>query len=138
MGFHRIPQPVALDRAGLTAVQFPKLDWVIVGGESGPDARPMSIQWARELRDQCQSAGLPFFFKQWGEWRPAGSQPSGTPGRFAFGDYEHDRAAMIQVDSYPRQFTMFGARSTLERVGKKAAGRQLDGIEHNGMPGRPA
>lgn len=47
-----------------------RLHWVIVGGESGPNARPMHPDWARSLRDQCQSAGVPFFFKQWGEWAP--------------------------------------------------------------------
>lgn len=111
-----------------------KLDWVIVGGESGLHARPMSIQWVRELRDQCVSAGAPFFFKQFGEWAPAALHHAGDAGRFAFGDYEHDRATMVQVDGYPRQFTMFGARSMMMRIGKKAAGRLLDGIEHNGMP----
>src|SRR5262249_14134601 len=45
------------------------LDWVIAGGESGPGARPMHPDWARALRDQCGAAGVPFFFKQWGEWR---------------------------------------------------------------------
>lgn len=42
------------------------IDWVIVGGESGPGARPMAQQWARDIRDQCRTAGVPFFFKQWG------------------------------------------------------------------------
>ena len=42
------------------------IDWVIVGGESGPKARPMAEEWVRDLRDQCQAAGIPFFFKQWG------------------------------------------------------------------------
>lgn len=46
------------------------LDWIIVGGESGPGARPMHPDWARDIRDQCQAAGVPFFFKQWGAWRP--------------------------------------------------------------------
>ena len=110
------------------------VNWVIAGGESGPSARPISIQWARELRDQCARAGVPFFFKQFGEWRPAGVHQPGDPGRFAFGDYEYDRATMVQVDGYPRQFTMFGSRSVMERVGKKAAGRLLDGVEHNAMP----
>jgi len=44
------------------------LDWVVVGGESGPNARPMHPDWARSLRDQCAKAAVPFFFKQWGEW----------------------------------------------------------------------
>src|SRR5262249_61051875 len=43
------------------------LDWVVVGGESGPKARPMHPDWGRSLRDQCVAAGVPFFFKQWGE-----------------------------------------------------------------------
>jgi protein gp37 len=42
------------------------LDWVVVGGESGPGARPMHPAWARQLRDQCEAAGVPFLFKQWG------------------------------------------------------------------------
>ena len=47
------------------------IDWVIAGGESGPGARPMHPLWAQMLRDQCRNAGVPFFFKQWGAWRPA-------------------------------------------------------------------
>ncbi|HVO01623.1 MAG TPA: phage Gp37/Gp68 family protein [Candidatus Cybelea sp.] len=46
------------------------IDWVIVGGESGPKARPMAADWAREVRDQCSAARVPFFFKQWGNWAP--------------------------------------------------------------------
>jgi protein gp37 len=48
----------------------PPLNWVIVGGESGSGARPMHPDWARAIRDQCASAGVPFFFKQWGEFLP--------------------------------------------------------------------
>lgn len=110
------------------------LDWVIVGGESGAEARPMSIQWARELRDQCDEACVPFLFKQWGEWAPAKVRPSESPGKFAFGDYDHDRTHFVRTEHYPRSFTSFGAKCILERVGKKAAGRLLDGREHNGVP----
>ena len=53
------------------ALHFPDIDWVIVGGESGHKARPMNPRWARSLRDQCNAAGVPFLFKQWGEWGPA-------------------------------------------------------------------
>lgn len=121
-----------LDQGGGSKICQPWLiqsgiHWVIVGGESGPGARPMSIQWARELRDQCVNAGVPFLFKQWGEWAPAGSHPSEAPGKFAFGDYEHERERFVRTEHYPRSFTAFGARCILERVGKKAAGRQLDG-----------
>jgi protein gp37 len=126
--------PLGCGTNALTSSTGPNLDWVIAGGESGPKARPMSIHWARELRDQCAAAGVPFFFKQWGEWAPAGVRPSGSPGRFAFGDYEQDRSTMIEVDGYPRQFTQFGARSVVERVGKKRAGRVLDGKAHSEFP----
>ncbi len=51
---------------------FPGLDWVIVGGETGPNARPMDIAWARGLREQCQEAGIRFFFKQWGDHDASG------------------------------------------------------------------
>jgi protein gp37 len=50
----------------LGPVDLSGIDWVIVGGESGPKARPMHLEWAREVRDQCQRAAVPFFFKQWG------------------------------------------------------------------------
>jgi protein gp37 len=87
------------------------IDWVICGGESGPSARPMHPDWARSLRDQCAAAGVPFHFKQWGEWL----------GAMQDGDHEHDPVELNATD-----------RSV--RVGKKAAGRLLDGIEHNGFP----
>lgn len=48
------------------------IDWVVAGGESGPNARPMHPDWVRGLRDQCAEAGVPFLFKQWGEWIPIG------------------------------------------------------------------
>ena len=50
----------------LEAVSFEGIDWVIVGGESGPGARPMQKSWVIEIRDQCEEKGIPFFFKQWG------------------------------------------------------------------------
>lgn len=83
------------------------LDWVIVGGESGPGARPMHPDWARSLRDQCQAAGVPFLFKQWGEWLPDNQNPN------------------IKGPSGPSQAI---------RVGKKAAGRMLDGRTWDEFP----
>lgn len=58
-----------IDLDALNGGEWP-IDWVIVGGESGPGARPMHAEWARSLRDQCVSAGVPFFFKQWGGRTP--------------------------------------------------------------------
>lgn len=111
-----------------TIIDPPPIDQVIVGGESGPHARPMHPNWARSLRDQCLSAGVPYFFKQWGEWSPRSKTP-GTPGRFSI---VHDSKS-VEVESYPGSFDSFGA-AVLERVGKKASGRLLDGREWNEFP----
>jgi protein gp37 len=108
------------------------LDWVIVGGESGPSARPMDPAWAISLRDQCQDASVPFFFKQSGEWTYARPARSETPGRYALAPRTFD-GPIVQIDHYPRQFTSFGS-AILERVGKNAAGRLLAGREWNEVP----
>lgn len=50
----------------LGTLDLREIDWVIVGGESGPGARPIRKEWVLSIRDQCQDAGVPFFFKQWG------------------------------------------------------------------------
>ncbi|QYN41116.1 phage Gp37/Gp68 family protein (plasmid) [Pseudonocardia sp. DSM 110487] len=89
------------------------LDWVIAGGESGPKARPMHPDWARSLRDQCQAAGVAFFFKQWGAWRPAEA-----------GDAFQRRQA-VAFDG-PASVGHIGS-AAMVRVGKSAAGRRLDG-----------
>ena len=98
------------------------IDWVIVGGESGPGARPMHPEWARSLRDQCQNAGVPFFFKQWGEWKPS-SHPED------FFPVGHRRQGMPR---YPNRW--IGGDTHLVQVGKKASGRLLDGREWNEFP----
>ena len=51
-------------------IELAGMDWVIVGGESGPGARPMNAEWVREVRDQCLEKRVAFFFKQWGGLRP--------------------------------------------------------------------
>ena len=103
------------------------LEQIIVGGESGAGARPMCIEWVRSLRDQCTAAGAAFFFKQWGEWASAGSRRVGEAGRFALVPREFDGPS-AEVREYPRSFSSFGY-SVMERVGKKKAGRLLDGRE---------
>lgn len=99
------------------------LDWVVVGGESGPKARPMHPHWARDLRDQCAAAGVPFLFKQWGEW--------GTiPGNGA-----HYPAGIAPDGSWVGAEDRFTEDCALMyRIGKKAAGRLLDGVEYNRFP----
>jgi protein gp37 len=106
--------------------------WIITGGESGPKARPSHPDWFRSLRDQCQAAGVAFYFKQWGEWRHSFGHPAGTPGRFALAPRTFD-GPIVEIDHYPRQFTAFGS-TILERFGKKAAGAMLDGREWREVP----
>lgn len=89
------------------------LDWVIVGGESGPGARPMSPDWARSLRDQCKAAGVPFLFKQWGEWIPMLGQAEGVTVR----------GKTTTPDGW-----------VMGHAGKKAAGRLLDDRTWDGFP----
>tara|TARA_R110000787_G_scaffold9028_4_gene31331 strand:- start:1803 stop:2330 length:528 start_codon:yes stop_codon:yes gene_type:complete len=56
--------------ASVGQIDLTNIHWVIAGGESGPNARVMQIEWAREIRDACRDQGVPFFFKQWGGFRP--------------------------------------------------------------------
>lgn len=107
----------------------PRVEWVIVGGESGPKARPMHPDWARSLRDQCADAGIPFFFKQWGEWFPR-DQWEDNP-RLVLPD---DCDAFIDGERTRVLFDDLRRPCPMHRVGKKAAGRLLDGREYNEFP----
>jgi protein gp37 len=117
----------------------PGLDWVIAGGESGPAARPSHPDWFRSLRDQCAAAGVPFFFKQWGEWMPVTLSETGAVDPpfpvSAFG-------TMRRWDGF--SFRAYGFRETVAafmapgqavvRVGKRRAGSLLDGVQHKEFP----
>jgi protein gp37 len=92
------------------------IDWIVVGGESGPGARPMHPQWARDLRDQCAAAEVPFLFKQWGQWVTEDQSPQDI---------------VLPSTSY----RMLGDDGpAFWRVGKNAAGRELDARLHDGYP----
>lgn len=116
--------PVDLDATGMgvTGTSGPEsrpsaVDWVVAGGESGPNARPMHPSWARSLRDQCATAGVPFLFKQWGD--------------------------LVTEEQAPEDITLPAVswrhlgddQPPVWRVGKKRAGRLLDGRTHDGYPG---
>lgn len=104
------------------------LDWIIMGGESGPGARPMHPDWVRSTRDQCQAAGVPFFFKQWGEWRQIV-----TPLVYGI-DYESVKYLLLDGSYGTQKHWYDGAAIGIERVGKKTAGRLLDGYEWSEFP----
>lgn len=113
--------------------QPPRIHWVIAGGESGPGARPMHPEWARSLRDQCQAAGVAFHFKQWGEWAPGGSLP-GKPNGRVIGVHAAGMTAWTpDNDHNPFALGHPGWR-VMSRVGKKAAGRLLDGRTWDEVP----
>ncbi len=97
------------------------LHWLIVGGESGPGARPMHPDWARGLRDQAQTAGVPFFFKQHGAWIKQRAVPGDDWSQVVF----MDELGKTHKPTNGLEFW---------RVGKKRAGRLLDGREWNEMP----
>lgn len=106
-----IGDPVYASKSGI--------DWVIVGGETGPNARPMHPDWVRSIRDQCQAAGVSFFFKQWGEW---------SPGYFEHGnELSYNDICVAQQYEWPEGYASF-------RVGRRIAGCLLDGREWKEFP----
>lgn len=107
---------------GLSGPMHAGIDWVIVGGESGPGARPMHPDWARSLRDQCQAAGVAFHYKQHGEWLPIGKEPG-----------EATRQILAHARPEARCYS-WPDGETLVHVGKKAAGRLLDGRTWDEFP----
>jgi protein gp37 len=113
-----------------------RIDWVIAGGESGHRARPSHAEWVRSLRDQCRATDTHFLFKQWGTHQPAL-------------DFTND-AKTIAVDMIgrvakglapgadPARVSVADGWSVMRRVGKGAAGRELDGVIHDERPGPEA
>lgn len=122
------------DMASMKWLQDPRapgaeIDWVIVGGESGPKARPMHPDWVRSLLDQCEAAGVPFMLKQWGEW--SSEIPAGTvytpPDLWMRAD---GRTAKKESEAALLGGTWVG----VNRVGKHAAGRKFLGRTWDGSP----
>lgn len=142
-GLHGVP--------GLWQAKAKRLDWVIVGGESGPGARPMHPDWARDLRDQCTDVGIAFHFKQHGEWSPIGLLYCDDDGPGSIADQARmdavhaqvvERREVIQLerDGYIVEDHQPGDPRTwlMAKVGKRAAGRELDGRTWDQFPERVA
>lgn len=120
--------------------QDSRLDWIVLGGETGPGARPMHPDWVWSVRDQCQAAGVPFYFKQWGEWVPAKPDEYNS---FIYPNqgYMSPISSMAPLPN-PGTGYCYSPRSLEERgcayvakIGKNAAGHLLDGREWREMPG---
>ena len=124
--------PGLFDRQG-RRIGDAKLDWVIAGGESGPNARPSHPDWFRSVRDQCQAAGVPFFFKQWGEWSP--------PETFGCKVCKiEEKFTTVGIEGFSKRIPI-GTRlhswadgKFSAHVGRRRAGRMLDGQEWNEYP----
>ncbi|AVA38078.1 hypothetical protein C3Z06_31230 (plasmid) [Cupriavidus metallidurans] len=117
------------------------VDWVIVGCESGPHARPAHPDWVRSLRDQAVAAGIAFLFKQWGEWLPwdhfnaARIDDSLESTRYATMEWKGDRWEDVGYPIWSDSVDgIVDDRHCMGRVGKKAAGRLLDGKLYDGFP----
>lgn len=123
------------------------LNWVICGGMSGPGATPMHPAWARDLRDQCAEAGIAFFFKQWGEWVPCCDayvdDPEDVIRRAGYDPCNEHMITIQHNGDMPQGMGPDGdwcehqpasGSWWMIRVGKKAAGRLLDGVEHGECP----
>lgn len=137
--------------AGGCCRQFHGIDWVIAGGESGPRARPMHPAWARQIRDDCHVAGVPFFFKQHGEYLsvPVEDDPVFAGGRAYDSPLGGRHAAILRErgssfrpgadrpmrpGDRTRSTVLLDNDTIAVRVGKKAAGRELDGRTHDAFP----
>lgn len=134
-------------KLGSSAAQ--KLDWVIVGGESGKDARPMHPQWARSLRDECTEANTAFFFKQWGEWLPdfenyEGQQlPHDNPEQSRFATcvwddaskrWETTNGSWDDPDNWLIAENYWEPEQPMTRYGKRYTGNQLEGNQYLQLP----
>lgn len=108
------PQAMSFTASGAASVRR-GLDWIIVGGESGPGARPAHPDWFRAARDAAAEWSVPFFFKQWGEWAPL----QGHPGA---------------MKAFSTTTNSINDGDTMVKVGKAAAGRLLDGRTHDEFP----
>lgn len=109
------------ERVGDIYKLLPTITWVIVGGESGPQARPMSINWATDIRNDCRDYGVAFLFKQWGEWHPEGQLMTGD---------------VVNANMLTCASAVMPDGSIMRRVGKKLAGRLLHAKEYNDYPTR--
>ena len=127
-------EPLLEDLGDLTALGFDEaaddggraVDWVVAGGESGAKARPLHPDWVRGLRDQCVAASVPFFFKQWGAWRPV--EGGMTPV------YGPQSARRPNAHFWPLRRGVPYPDVVSYRVGKAAAGCELDGREWRQWP----
>ena len=111
---------------GSKSEDYPALDWVLCGGETGQNARPIHQQWVRRLRDQCLEAGTPYFFKNWGKWLPYEQRKSAT--EYIEWEKSLDSFDKRIVDNTPDK------NDVIVRMGKKKSGHLIDGMGYRQFP----
>lgn len=130
-----------ISKGEFTYLDFTQIHWVIVGGESGPHARPMHPEWVRTIRDLCDAARVPFFFKQWGEWMP-------NKMFYSLSEIQEDidkdvpipkgKIELINIKgAHDSKLLIDGMKEPVLRVikvGKKKSGALLDGKEYKQFP----
>jgi hypothetical protein len=118
--------------------KLPDLDWIVAGGESGPKARPAHPDWFRSVRDQCKAAGVPFLFKQWGEWAEVDSEAANDatcrPGALQWTHMVSLATGRAFVRGQEMPIHEAPTMAFMRNVGKTAAGRELDGVTHDEFP----
>lgn len=111
------------------------IDWVIVGGESGPKARPCHPDWVRNIQRQCAEQNVPFFFKQWGEWQVVYERDKGGTTSNYFNDTETEFYDKYRRLNFNGGWGFHGENLCyVDNVGKKKAGCKLDGLEYKEYP----
>jgi hypothetical protein len=122
------------DQTGCPGHPNPRIDWVIAGGESGHKARPMHPDWVRSLRDQCEVAGVPFFFKQWGEWAPGENVDHAVTRTERVADLLNGEWSYYSLTPKQSEEMHCDDQPDVYRGGKHSNGRLMDGREWNGLP----
>ena len=125
---HRADEACGMERGSAPGYVRDFVGWIIAGGESGPQARPAHPDWFRSVRDQCAAAGVPFFFKQWGEWAPCWGY-RGERYRARHHCFDGPSTATPFLVEYNGL-----SAANVYRFGKRAAGHLLDGVEHHEFP----
>lgn len=116
------------------------IHWITAGGESGPGARPSNPRWVRSVRDQCAEWGIPFHFKQWGEWAQSKDHPDHVGRRDmqdvgCFQEYATRVGGdILPAGAFERGCVCGGGQVHMVRAGKKKTGRLLDGVLHDAFP----
>lgn len=123
-----------LDRLNKGEPEAARIDWIIAGGESGPGSRPMHPGWAAGLRDQCNAAGVPFFFKQWGDWAPGECAKHPATRTEHVGWWFDNRWDFDCLTPRASENMHRDDAPDVYRFGKKRTGRLLDGRTWDELP----